>query len=73
MAAKKSRGREITVVGILILEDGTPVPMDEATPEQIEHFRERATARLSAVMSAYYTHHPEEYLKLGRTKDNGDV
>ena len=62
--AAKGKAREIQVVGILVLEDGTEVPMDEATPEQLERFRERAALRLSAAMSEYYRGHPEEFLKL---------
>lgn len=61
---RKPRKDDITVVGYLILEDGSIVPWEERTPEQDRRFRENATKRLTAAMSDYYTQHPEEYAKL---------
>lgn len=61
MATKKD---DIEVVGYLILEDGSIIPWEERTLEQDRRFRENATKRLTATMSAYYTQHPEEYVKL---------
>ncbi len=61
---RKPRKDDITVVGYLILEDGSVVPWEERTPEQDQRFRENATKRLTATMSAYYSQHPEEYAKL---------
>lgn len=42
--------------------------VDTLTEEQAE----RMAQRLSEVMSTYYTAHPEEYAKLGRTKNEKD-
>ena len=61
---RKQPKDNITVVGMLILEDGTIVPMEEATEEQLERFRERAAARASRMLSDYYSQHPEDYAKL---------
>ena len=61
---RKPRKDDITVVGFLILEDGNVIPWEERTPEQDRRFREKATKRLTAAMSDYYSQHPEEYARL---------
>ena len=59
-----ARKDDIKVVGYLILEDGSTVPMEEATPEQLQRFKENAARRASIMLSDYYTQHPEAYKKL---------
>ena len=61
---RKPQKDNITVVGMLILEDGSIIPLEEATEEQLRRFRERAAARGQAALNAYYAQHPEEYVKL---------
>lgn len=56
-----ARKNEITVVGFLILEDGSKVPMEDLTPELREAWQARCRERLSQRMSDYYTTHPEEW------------
>lgn len=59
-----ARKNEITVVGFLIREDGSTVPMEDLTPEQREAWHARCRERLSQRMSDYYTQHPEEYKRI---------
>lgn len=59
-----NRKNDITVVGYMILEDGSIVPFEDLTEEQLQRWRERASKRLSERLSAYYSQHPEEYAKL---------
>lgn len=61
---RKPRKDDITVVGVLILEDGSTVPFAEATPEQKERFYTNAAERASKGLSEYFSYHPEEYQKL---------
>lgn len=62
--ARKPREDDIKVIGYLILEDGGTVPMEEATPEQLQRFQENAAKRASIMLSDYYSQHPEQYEKL---------
>lgn len=56
----------ITYRCFLVTEPGAkPVPWDELSPEQIKAAKAAMQKRLSAVMSDYYTQHPEEYIKIG--------
>lgn len=59
-----NRKNDITVVGYMILEDGSIVPFDSLTEEQKQRWREACCKRLSERLSAYFTQHPEEYAKL---------
>ena len=61
---RKPRKDDITVVGMMILEDGRIVPVEDLTPEQIERFQENAAKRSSEALSDYYTQHPDEYARL---------
>lgn len=61
---RKAPKDDITVRGFMILEDGSIVPVEDLTQEQIERFQERSAKRLSRTMSEYYSQHPEEYAKL---------
>ena len=58
------RGDEIQVVGFLIQEDGSTVPMEDLTPEQREAWKESCCKRLSQRLSDYFTQHPEEYARV---------
>ena len=55
---------EITVVGFLILEDGSTVPMEDLTTEQRAAWKESCCKRLSQRLSDYFTQHPEEYARV---------
>ncbi len=61
---RNDKKNEITVVGFLIREDGSRVPMEEITPEEREAWETACCQRLSQRMSDYYTQHPEEWAKL---------
>ena len=54
-------GKQITVVGFLILEDGSKVPMEDLTPELRDAWEARRCERLSQRMSDYYTRNPDEW------------
>lgn len=62
--ARGPRKDDLSFVCYMILEDGSTVPWEELTPEQVGRFRERAAERLSAGMSDYYTQHPDEFARL---------
>lgn len=67
MAERKPRKApkdDITVVGMMILEDGSIVPVEELSPEQIKRFQDRSAERLSRTMSDYYTQHLDEFARL---------
>lgn len=57
-------GKQITVVGFLILEDGRKVPMEDLTPEQRGAWEARCRERLSQRMSDYYTRNQEEWARV---------
>ena len=59
-----NRKNNITVVGFVLMEDGSAVPVEDLTPEQRERWIEAACKRLSERMSDYFTQHPEEYAKI---------
>lgn len=44
--------------------DGSLVPWSSLTAEEIAEIRARWSAKLSEVLSGYYSRHPEEYVKL---------
>ena len=67
--SKKPRKSELTFAVYMILEDGSTVPWEELTEEQIRRFRENAARRLSETMSDYYTQHPDEYRALCASTD----
>ena len=62
--ARKPRKDDLSFVCYMILEDGSTVPFEDLTQEQLQRFRENATRRLTERMSDYYTQHPDEYAKL---------
>ncbi len=39
-------------------------PWDECSIEDVEKFKEHAAQRLGSVMSDYFTHHPQEYVRI---------
>ena len=59
-----ARKDDIKVIGYLILEDGSTVPMEEVSPEDLQRFKDNAARRASIQLSDYYSQHPEEYAKL---------
>ena len=58
-----ARKNEITVVGFMILDDGSKVPMEDLTPEQREAWKASCCERLSQRLSDNFTNHPEEYAR----------
>lgn len=65
--AKKTQGkkrRELTYVCYVIVDGVGPVPLEDLTAEQRATWEANMTKRLSANMSAYYTQHPDEYVRL---------
>ena len=44
--------------------DGTVVPWDSLTPDEVERIHVGWQKKLSETMSAYYTEHPEEFAVL---------
>lgn len=58
--ARGTKKDELSFACYMILEDGSSVPWDSLSPEQIRRFRERAAQRLSANMSEFYMQHPDE-------------
>lgn len=62
--ARKPRKDDLSFVCYMILEDGSTVPFEDLTQEQLQRFRENATRRLTERMSDYYTQHPDEYAHL---------
>ena len=60
MAKRKS----LTVVGYLIMPDGTTKRVEDLTPEERTRWDKERTERLKRVMTDYYKQHPEEYEKL---------
>ena len=60
-----AKRRELTVVGFMIMPDGTEKPMEELTPEELDDWDRRRVHRTSRVMSEIFTLiHPEamEYI-----------
>lgn len=64
---RQARKDDIKVVGFLLQEDGSAVPMEELTEVQRAEWLQRCSERLSKRMSEYYTQHPEEYIALCRS------
>lgn len=62
--ARKPRTDDLSFVCYMILEDGSTVPFEDLTQEQLQRFRKNATRRLTERMSDYYTQHPDEYAQL---------
>lgn len=60
---RRGKRNEISVVGFMILEDGSTVPFEDLTEEQREAWRANCCKRLSERMSDYFTNHPEEYAR----------
>lgn len=63
-----ARAKDLTVTMSVMFEDGSIVPFEELTPEQLEFCRERWKANLSSRMSAYYSQHLDEFEKLKEVK-----
>ncbi len=61
---RKERGGHYDVVCFLERPDGTAVPFDELTPEEVADWKAKMSERLCRVMSRYYAQHPEEYERL---------
>lgn len=61
---RKAPKDDITVRGFMIVEDGSIVPVEDLTQEQIERFQENAAKRSSEALSDYYTQHLDEFARL---------
>lgn len=62
--AEKPKKKELSFVCYMILEDGSTVPFEDLSEEQLQRFRKNAAQRLTERMSDYYTQHPEEFAML---------
>ena len=58
-----NRKDNLTVMGFVIMEDASTVPVEDLTPEQREAWMKASCRRLSERLSAYFSQHPEEYAK----------
>ena len=67
---KRGGRRELSCVSFVIMPDGRTVPVGELTENEREQWRANMRQRLSAELGAYYTQHPEEYVRL---KGRGDI
>lgn len=59
-----AKGREITCVCYITLEDGRTIELSELTAAEREAWLSNVRRRLSINMSAYYSAHMDEYKRL---------
>lgn len=59
-----AKRQPLTVVGFLVMSDGSTKPIEELTAEERERWDRERTERLKRVMTDYYRQHPDEFAKL---------
>lgn len=52
---------ELTCHNNLVKEDGTVIPFEDLTPEEIKAWGDRAGDRMAKAFQEYFSHHPEEW------------
>lgn len=52
---------DMTCHNNLIMQDGTIVPFENLTFEQIQEWEEHAGESMAKAFQEYYSHHPEEF------------
>lgn len=55
-----AKRKPLTVVGYLIMPDGTTKQVEDLTPEERARWDKERTERLKRVMTDYFRLHPEE-------------
>ena len=59
-----AKRQPLTVVGFLIMPDGSTKPIEDLTPEERERWDRERTERLKRVMTDYFRQHPDEFATL---------
>lgn len=65
--------REIAVGKLEVLrQDGSIVSLASMAPQEYQAFVDGCSKRLSEIMSEYYSQHPDEFSRLGKSTKNKD-
>ena len=59
-----AKRQPLTVVGFLVMPDGSTKPIEDLTAEERERWDRERTERLKRVMTDYYKQHLDEFAKL---------